>query len=259
MAPLSKIMQGIQQSYTIFFHKKYNTTGHLFQGRYNSILCQQEVYQMELIRYIHLNPVRAGLVQKPEDYRWSSYLNYLWDNEEDIIAKNTILERFSKDESKAKRMFLQFVNDGVAQNHRLDFGKGTDPRILGSPDFVNSVKDKLKGKKSHNDHENYFCTHRLKKVPLFDILKIISKTIKVSSESITSDGREQKVSEARSLFVYFAVRYCGYKIKELGEYLKRDPSSASLMVKKVEAKMEKNVLFSQTVGKITKVIKVINV
>src|SRR4030043_2258655 len=61
--PLSKILQGINQSYTMYFNRKYGTVGHLFQGRYKAILCDKDAYLLTLIKYIHLNPVRAGMVR----------------------------------------------------------------------------------------------------------------------------------------------------------------------------------------------------
>jgi REP element-mobilizing transposase RayT len=66
--PLSKIMQGLQQSYTAYFNRKYKLVGHLFQGRYKDILCDRDAYLLELVRYIHLNPVRSKLVRDPGEY-----------------------------------------------------------------------------------------------------------------------------------------------------------------------------------------------
>ena len=75
--PLSRFMQGLQQSYTQYFNRKYEKVGHLFQGRYKAIVCEADEYLLELVRYIHLNPVRAGIVQKPEEYEYSSHRSYL--------------------------------------------------------------------------------------------------------------------------------------------------------------------------------------
>ena len=71
--PLSKIMQGLLQSHAQWHNRKYKTVGHLFQGRYKAILCDRNEYLLVLVRYIHLNPVRAGIVKDPADYRWSSH------------------------------------------------------------------------------------------------------------------------------------------------------------------------------------------
>jgi len=73
--PLSKFMQGLQQSYTQYFNRKYRKVGHLFQGRYKAIICDKDRYLLSLIRYIHLNPIRAGLEERPEAYSYSGHLS----------------------------------------------------------------------------------------------------------------------------------------------------------------------------------------
>ena len=70
--PLSKIMQNLQFRYTQQYNRRYRKVGHLFQGRYKAILCDRDNYLLELVRYIHLNPIRAGLVRRTDRYRWSS-------------------------------------------------------------------------------------------------------------------------------------------------------------------------------------------
>ncbi len=64
--PLSKILQGINQRYTIYFNRKYKTIGHLFQGRYKAILCDKDEYLLTLVKYIHNNPVRAGITKESD-------------------------------------------------------------------------------------------------------------------------------------------------------------------------------------------------
>jgi REP element-mobilizing transposase RayT len=74
---LSQIMQHVNGAYTNYFNTKHKRSGHLFQGRFNAILIEADAYLRELSRYIHLNPVRAGIITRPEDYRWSSYADYI--------------------------------------------------------------------------------------------------------------------------------------------------------------------------------------
>lgn len=74
--PLSKIMQSLHTSYTQYFNLKHNKSGHLFQGRYKAILCQKDSYLLQLVRYIHQNPIRAKIVESPDDYQWSSHHAY---------------------------------------------------------------------------------------------------------------------------------------------------------------------------------------
>src|SRR4030042_2472899 len=71
--PLSKILQGINQSFTMYFNRRYATVGHLFQGRYKAMLCDKEYYFLSLIKYIHMNPVRAARAKSPGEYPWSSH------------------------------------------------------------------------------------------------------------------------------------------------------------------------------------------
>ncbi|MDA3902779.1 MAG: transposase, partial [Desulfuromusa sp.] len=73
---LSQIMRHINGAYTTYFNMKRKRSGHLFQGRFKAILIEADEYLTELSRYIHLNPVRAGIVEKPEQYKWSSYMCY---------------------------------------------------------------------------------------------------------------------------------------------------------------------------------------
>ena len=75
--PLAKFMQGLQQSYSQYFNRRHRKTGHVFEGRYKAILCQKDQYLLQLIRYIHLNPVRAGMVRSPKRYRYSGDHVYL--------------------------------------------------------------------------------------------------------------------------------------------------------------------------------------
>ena len=74
--PLSKFMQGLQQSYTQYFNRKHHKVGHLFQGRYKAIVCEKDEYLLTLVRYIHLNPIRAKLVQRLDDYPYSGHPEY---------------------------------------------------------------------------------------------------------------------------------------------------------------------------------------
>src|SRR5437867_3530730 len=75
-APLSKFMQGLQQAYTQYFNRRHHKVGHLFQGRYHAIICDKDAYLLALVRYIHLNPIRAKLTRRPEQFRYSGHREY---------------------------------------------------------------------------------------------------------------------------------------------------------------------------------------
>ena len=88
--PLSKFMQGLQQSYTQYFNRSYRKVGHLFQGRYKAIICDKDKYLLALPRYIHLNPVRAGLAKRPEGYVYPGHRSYLIDGAAKIVESGPI-------------------------------------------------------------------------------------------------------------------------------------------------------------------------
>lgn len=75
--PLAKFMQVVQQTYTQGFNKRHERVGHVFQGRYKAFLIDEEAYLLALVRYVHLNPVRAKLCTSPDDYPWSSHRHYM--------------------------------------------------------------------------------------------------------------------------------------------------------------------------------------
>ncbi len=108
---LPQIMRHINGAYTTYFNIKRKRSGHLFQGRYKSILVDIDEYAKELSRYIHLNPVRAKIVEKPEEYKWSSFQDYIglrkpygW------LARNFILGYFNDNTLVAQKEYKNFVS-----------------------------------------------------------------------------------------------------------------------------------------------------
>ncbi|MGH7771997.1 MAG: transposase, partial [Candidatus Binatia bacterium] len=129
--PLSKIMQNLQFRYTRYYNQRYRKIGHLFQGRYKAILCDRESYLLELVRYIHLNPVRAGLTRHIDGYRWSSHPIYLRGGEERVVSVKAVLEQFGGRRGEAIRQYRKFINDGLGEGHREDYYQVIDQRFLG--------------------------------------------------------------------------------------------------------------------------------
>jgi len=111
--PLSRILQGINQRYTMYFNWKYDTVGHLFQGRYKAILCDKDEYLLNLIKYIHYNPVRAGIVNSLEKYFWSSHGNYLKTKPAGSVDTQLIFPIFSEKLGQARRLYQKFMEDEV--------------------------------------------------------------------------------------------------------------------------------------------------
>jgi hypothetical protein len=96
--PIWKMMKQLNMMFAIFFNKKYNFVGYLFQGRYRDELIETDAYNLEISRYIHLNPVNANMVEAPLDYPWSSYQDFLGKRKDELVSPEKILGYFPNDD-----------------------------------------------------------------------------------------------------------------------------------------------------------------
>jgi len=103
--PLSKVMQNISFRYTRWMNRRHHRTGHLFQGRFRAILCDEDAYLLELVRYIHLNPVRAGIIATPEEHPWSGHRAYLGIESVPWLTSDWCLSRFAANLKVARRSY----------------------------------------------------------------------------------------------------------------------------------------------------------
>ena len=137
---LSKICQNLAFRYTRYYNWRHETIGHLFQGRFKSILIDSNRYFKELIRYIHLNPVRAKLVNDPLDYRWSSHQAYMMQQEFTWLARDDGLREFGDSRQVAIDTFHHFVGSGIGKENGIDFKKGCSKGILGDEMFIEQMR-----------------------------------------------------------------------------------------------------------------------
>jgi hypothetical protein len=115
-------------------HKVY---GHLFQGRYKALLVDQDQYLLELVRYIHLNPVRARLVRDPAQYPWSAHRAYLGRSTLAWLTTESVLGQLGGSLGVARGRYARFVAQGIDQGHRPEFYSGDeDSRVIGDERFV---------------------------------------------------------------------------------------------------------------------------
>lgn len=213
--PLSKIMQGVNQRYTQYYNLRYKQSGHLFQGRYKAILCQRDSYLLKLVSYIHLNPVRAGIVLKPSKYTWSSHRYYLNNYKSDFLNTAFVLSLFSKSSRNARNKYLQFVNNHIGQQHQEDFYP--QPPILGDDTFIEQLNSRFKDRNIH-------FKKPIKQFTLEKIAKIVCDTIGVDFCTLKERSRSSSISLSRSLFVFMARNYSYSSNNEIARFLGRDPA-----------------------------------
>ena len=138
---LSAGMQFLNGSYTSYFNRRHRRVGHLLQGRFKAQLVEQQGYYQEVSRYIHLNPVRAELVERPQAYRFSSYPGYHWTARAlPWVTYAGVLGEFGREASKARAAYRRFVAAGVKQPPRSPFSEAIHGLVLGSESFLSRVR-----------------------------------------------------------------------------------------------------------------------
>jgi REP-associated tyrosine transposase len=141
--PLSQIMQRVLTTYSQYHNRKYKKIGHLFQSRYKSILCQTDRYLAELVRYIHLNPVRARMVKRPEDYQYSGHRAYLGLDKTGLVDAEPVLRHFGASRKHAVETYIQFVESGLAQQSQDQYYRAAEGRLLGSEEFLKEIRHRI--------------------------------------------------------------------------------------------------------------------
>jgi REP element-mobilizing transposase RayT len=236
--PLSRILQGINQKYTMYFNKKYKTVGHLFQGRYRGILCDRDEYLLSLVKYIHLNPVRAKVAERAQEYPWSSHNNYTGDSAEGIIDAEQVLRMFSGEKTAARKLYKSYMEDGRS----VDKGNiycTIDQRILGDEGFRDKVMEKAVIDLSEQ--------RRAREYSLTAITAAVEKAYGIKLVEIRGKGKGREVSKGRKVFSEVARGY-GYKGKDIAAYIRKDPAIISRYLK------EKNE-YKTEAGKVIEILK----
>lgn len=219
---LSKIQQGINQSYTMYFNRRHKTVGHLFQGRYKAILCDREAYLLSLIKYIHMNPVRARMVKELQDYQWSSHKYYAGSEKKNcIVDTDCVLRIFSEDKTTSKKLYREFIGVAISIK-REDVYATIDQRVLGNEEFLDNIMDKCDGEIKKGKKE--------KEYTLGEIVKAIESVKGVTLKQIRMHNKSKHITSVRKLFIISAREY-GYSGKEIAEHIRRDPAIISTALK----------------------------
>jgi len=209
---IGRIMHRVLTGYSHYYNRRYGRIGHLLQGRHRSILCQSDRYLAELVRYIHLNPVRARIVDKAEEYPYSSHRAYLGQQPAGIVDVDPVLRHFGSKKKLAQESYLHFVEAGVKLGHQKKFYVAEETRILGSDEFVDAIIHRIGETK---DIVKPFDAR--KKVKEFDadaLFAAIEEVCCVSRQEICSSGKSTKAIAAKEMFV-LAGRQLGGSFKLL--------------------------------------------
>jgi len=237
--PISTVMRKLLTGYAQQFNRRHRRHGHLFQNRYKSFLCEEDPYLLELVRYIHLNPVRAGIVKdlKGLSKYWKcGHSVLIGKNKKEWQDTNYILALLDKKVVSARRSYSDFVRKGVKQGSRPDLVGGGlvrsaggwsaliamrsvglrimgDERILGSGDFVESVL------KQANEEFEKKTLAKAKGLNLNTLLDAVAIFFNIDSKTIVGSSKQRTVSRARSIICYLAMNKMGIS----GAQIAREP------------------------------------
>ena len=221
---LSKILQGINQRYTMYFNRRYATVGHLFQGRYKAMLCDKDSYLFSLIKYIHMNPVRVARAKSPEAYPWSSHRSYIGQTRErGIVDSELVFRIFSEDRGKAMRAYREYMG-GKNILRREEVYATVDQRILGNEGFVEEVQVRMGSSDVPGRRKHLYR--------LSEISKAVEDVYGVTLGQLREKGRGEELGLGRRVMSLVAKDY-GYKGQDVGRYLWRDPSVITRYLEKV--------------------------
>jgi len=206
-APLARFMQSLQQSYTQRFNRRHGQVGHVFQGRYKALLCATDEYLVTLVRYVHLNPVRAGLAARAEDYPYSGHSAYLGGAPTDLVDPTLVLSLVGGASGYARLVATE--------------AEGEEPRAPAQV-TAQSLLVELGGRLPTGPPKP--C------VPLEQALRYLAHRLHVDVEVLRGPGRDRAATRARALAAYVLVRCLGYRVTDVAATLGRDGATTSIVV-----------------------------
>ncbi len=241
---LSQIMRHINGAYTTYFNIKRKRAGHLFQGRFKAILVEADNYALELSRYIHLNPVRAGMVGEPGKYPWSSFSSYIGQSKApDWLKMDFVLSCFGKSGAEAGAKYGTFVEELMGKEYDSPLQGAIGKAVLGTTGFVETITGK----------------HVRQREPARDVPALRQLSIRPSLEEIVTavDAvfcTDKKV--ARQAGMYLCHRYSGERIREIGKLYQVSESAITEAARTFPRKMDKNEKLVEEIKKVKAMFKI---
>ena len=236
-ANLSRCMRHINGVYTQRYNARNGCDGTLFRGRYKSILIDADSYLLELVRYIHRNPLRAGIAGKLKDYPWSSHNGYISKAKKwEWLHKNYILDMFSKDTSLQIISYNGFISTQEPLELIQHYSKKNMPSILGSDKFIKWVKERFAKKKKEKEipESKKLCPE------VIDIKKAVCNHYKIEDAALLKSRRGVE-NEARDLAIYMLRFIRGERLAVIGqEFNLNNYSSVSTAIERIKRKLENN-------------------
>jgi putative transposase len=203
---VGRIMHRLLTGYSQYYNRRYRRVGHLLQGRHKAILCQSDQYLSELVRYIHLNPVRARMVRKPEEYQYSSHGCYLGLQPAGIVDVDPVLRHFGAKKKVARERYGEFVRAGMKLGHRDDFYRAADGCILGSEEFVDGTIHRLGEIKPAGKFKRQLGAVHSARFDAEALYTAVEKVCGLAREEFCGRGKEARLVRAKEVLILVGTR-----------------------------------------------------
>ena len=247
--PLHRIIQNIAQRYACWFNRRYKCIGHLFQGRYKAILIQDEQYMLELCRYIHLNPLRAKIVNNLEQYPWNSHLAYLkyinipWITMDLVLGLINSLENNVEDNDKQIEAYKNFIFDSE-HVFRPFLEMMADGKIVCNDQLVTS-------------HNNAF-KQEIQKISLEKIIEVVCRNSLLNTQDIFIANKNWRCAEARAIITLCVQEFGEISLTDLSIFYQRDLTTLSNAVKRLMIKQRSKIILKEKITKIMTELRMLN-
>jgi len=251
-ANISRSMRHLNGVYTQRFNRIHLCDGQLFRGRYKSIIVDGDSYLLELLRYIHRNPLEAGIVDKLNKYSWSSHKGYLTAAKKwDWLHKNFILSLFSKIKAESIRRYQQFVSKETPEEINQILARKKLPAAIGSNLFVDKIKEMFFSNKTHEEvPESRFLAPDVDR-----IVEEVCKYYNVTRDDILVSKRGH-FNEPRNVAIYLIRCIRNDTLKGVGKVFGIDKNSTvGSVVERVKREMEKNKNISKRVENLKNILE----
>ena len=259
--PLATLMRRLLTGYVVSFNRRHKRHGYLLQNRYKSIVCQEETYLQELVRYIHLNPLRAGVVPDLAaltSYPYCGHSALMGKRKRSWQDVDYVVRSFGKTVRRGRKEYCLYVEAGVEQGRRRDLIGGglvrslggwseaeklrlrgqdhikSDERILGDSEFVDSVLAQAE------EHYTRQCTLRRRGYDLEKIAERVAEIYRVNVREVLARGRQEQRVSARSLFCFWAVRDLGNSLAAVARHIGMSTAGVGYAVQRGEAIAHEN-------------------
>ena len=252
---LSGFMGSLLTGYVVNFNRRHQRRGHLFQNRYKSIICEEEEYLLQLVRYIHLNPLRAKIVKtmnQLDRYRWCGHSVLVGKEKNEWQETHYVLDRFGRNKQKAIGAYRKFVGEGIKEGHRPELtggglirslggwsqvlslrGKGEqveyDARILGSGDFVQKILDEADKRLDRQ------LRYRRAKETVDDVIARMCKKHGIKEAELRGGGKRRGVTKARREIAHYLSKEMGVPMAEIARNVGVGTSAVAMSLKQKRA------------------------